>query len=121
MPSKHTKLLTEKRKSHPYVRTLTGLTAAIIAVSGGYSAMPSQALAEKADISIYNWNSYSKLTVPELKPSWTVKVDSYTDQNESYQGQQAVAEDGKVFAFSNRKLVALDAVTANSSGHMVKI
>ncbi|GAB1154988.1 hypothetical protein YWY31_10130 [Paenibacillus illinoisensis] len=111
MPNKQTKSLTEKRKYHPYVRTITGLTAAIIAVSGGFSAMPSQALAEKADISIYNWNSYSNLTVPERKPSWTVKVDSYTDQNESYQGQQAVAEDGKVFAFSNRKLVALDAAT----------
>lgn len=111
MPNKQTKSLTEKRKYHPYVRTITGLTAAIIAVSGGFSAMPSQALAEKADISIYNWNSYSNLTVPERKPSWTVKVDSYTDQNESYQGHQAVAEDGKVFAFSNRKLVALDAAT----------
>ncbi|MEW4428548.1 PQQ-binding-like beta-propeller repeat protein [Paenibacillus pabuli] len=111
MLNKQTKSQTEKRKYHPYVRTFTGLTAAMIAFSGGYTAMPSQALAEKADISIYDWNSYSKLTVPELKPSWTVKVDSYTDQNESYQGQQAVAEDGKVFAFSNRKLVALDAAT----------
>ncbi|MEO2203534.1 PQQ-binding-like beta-propeller repeat protein [Paenibacillus pabuli] len=111
MPIKQTKLQTKKRKYHQYVRALSGLTAALIAVSGGYTAMPSQALAEKADISIYNWNSYSKFTVPEIKPSWTVKVDNDSDMNENNVGQQAAAEDGKVFAFSKSKLVAWDAAT----------
>lgn len=102
----------KSQKGNPLFRcTLAGITVAACIATGSYAALPAQASADKADLSIYNWNSYSKFTVPELKPSWTVKVDPYTEQNEGYLGQQAVAEDGKVFAFSNSKLVAWDAAT----------
>ncbi|MFS0869193.1 PQQ-binding-like beta-propeller repeat protein [Paenibacillus xylanilyticus] len=100
-----------KPKNHFIRRTLTGITAALLTVCSGYNAFPSQVLAEKADVSIRNWYSYPSFTVPELKPTWTVKVDNYLNMNETSLGHQAVAEEGKVFAFSKSKLIALDAAT----------
>ncbi|CAH1198674.1 PQQ-binding-like beta-propeller repeat protein [Paenibacillus sp. JJ-223] len=91
-------------------RTASGIIAAVL-MAGGIAAMgPSHAYAEKADVSISHWYGYPQLQVPELKPVWEAKVDNYL-KNEAYYGQQAIAEDGKVFVFSGKKLIALDAKT----------
>ncbi|WP_339261069.1 PQQ-binding-like beta-propeller repeat protein [Paenibacillus sp. FSL R5-0749] len=90
---------------------IAGLTAGMLMVHGVIGVLPSQAHAEASDVSIRNWYSYQRITVPELKPTWTANVDNYLNMNETYIGASAIAEEGKVFTFAGSKLVALDATT----------
>lgn len=98
----------EKRAGRPII---AGITAGMLMVHGVIGVLPSQAHAEASDVSIRNWYSYQRITVPELKPSWTAKVDNYLNMNETYVGVNAIAEEGKVFTFAGSKLIALDATT----------
>ncbi|WP_339187529.1 PQQ-binding-like beta-propeller repeat protein [Paenibacillus sp. FSL R5-0490] len=88
---------------------IAGITAGMLMVHGVIGVLPSQAHAEASDVSIRNWYLYQRITVPELKPSWTAKVDNYLNMNETYVGVNAIAEEGKVFTFAGSKLIALDA------------
>lgn len=93
-------------------RLLVSITAGLLIVHGVLAVPPSQANAETADVSVRNWYPSSVFEVPEVKPSWTVMVDNYLDMDdENYLGRQAIAEDGKVFAFTGKKLIAMDART----------
>lgn len=93
-------------------RLLVSIAAGLLIVHGVLAVPPSQANAETADVSVRNWYPSSVFKVPEVKPSWTVKVDNYLDMDdENYLGRQAIAEDGKVFAFTGKKLIAIDART----------
>ncbi|MGG3280980.1 PQQ-binding-like beta-propeller repeat protein [Paenibacillus solani] len=86
----------------------TGVLAGLLVSS----SLSLQANAEKADVSVNNLYSYSKIEVSELKPSWSLKVDNKLDRNEMYfSDNNAAAEEGKVFTFVGKKLVALDAKT----------
>ncbi|WP_339301357.1 PQQ-binding-like beta-propeller repeat protein [Paenibacillus sp. FSL R5-0623] len=98
----------KKRAGRPII---AGITAGMLMVHGVIGVLPSQAHAEASDVSIRNWYSYQRITVPELKPSWTAKVDNYLNMNETYVGVNAIAEEGKVFTFAGSKLIALDATT----------
>lgn len=86
-------------------------TAVGLLALGGNAVILSQAHADAPDVSVRNWYSYMGISVPELKPSWTTKVDNYLKMNEPYIGHQAVAEEGKVFTFADSKLISLDAKT----------
>ncbi|OMF17866.1 hypothetical protein BK131_07925 [Paenibacillus amylolyticus] len=98
----------KRRAGRPII---AGITAGMLMVQGVLGVLPSQAHAETSDVSIRNWYSYQRITVPELKPSWTAKVDNYLNMNETYVGVNAIAEEGKVFTFAGSKLIALDATT----------
>lgn len=98
----------KRRAGRPII---AGITAGMLMVHGVIGVLPSQAHAEASDVSIRNWYSYQRITVPELKPSWTAKVDNYLNMNETYVGVNAIAEEGKVFTFAGSKLIALDATT----------
>jgi len=103
-------MLNIKRRSNELLvkHIATGVLAGLLVTS----SLSLQVNAEKADVSVNNSYSYSKIDVPELKPSWTMKVDNKLDRNEMYfSDYNAAAEDGKVFTFVNKKLVALDAKT----------
>lgn len=108
----------KKKRSSKHVkgqlrrRFTTGIVAGVLTVQGMLAAPLMQANAETADISVRNWYPSSVIAVPEVKPSWKVKVDNYLGMDEeNYLGHQAIAEDGKVFAFSGKKLIAIDAKT----------
>lgn len=89
-----------------FKRIAAGVLAGLLAASS------LELNAEKADVSVNNSYSSSKIQVPELKPSWTMKVDNKLDRNEMhYSNYNAAAEEGKVFTFIGEKLVALDAKT----------
>ncbi|MDQ0720605.1 outer membrane protein assembly factor BamB [Paenibacillus sp. W4I10] len=105
---RHTMKHIKRRAGRPIV---AGLTAGILMVHGVIGVLPSQVHAEASDVSIRNWYSYQRITVPELKPTWTAKVDNHLNMNETYIGANAIAEEGKVFTFAGSKLVALDATT----------
>ena len=61
----------KSRKTH-HCRHYAGMPM----VHGVIGVLPSQAHAEASDVSIRNWYLYQRITVPELKPSWTAKVDN---------------------------------------------
>ncbi|KQY94692.1 hypothetical protein ASD24_03880 [Paenibacillus sp. Root52] len=90
---------------------MAGVTAAMFAACGVLGVLPTQAQAEATDISVRNWHSYNSYSVPEVKVSWSAKVDNYLKMNEAYLEGSAIAEEGKVFTFVGSKLVALDAKT----------
>ncbi|WP_339265397.1 PQQ-binding-like beta-propeller repeat protein [Paenibacillus sp. FSL W8-0187] len=91
---------------------IASIAAGLLTVHGVLAVPPTQVNAEPADVSVRNWYPSSVFEVPEVKPSWTVKVDNYLDMDdENYLGRQAIAEDGKVFAFTGKKLIAIDAST----------
>ncbi|GIP43553.1 hypothetical protein J45TS6_20120 [Paenibacillus sp. J45TS6] len=92
-------------------RIFISITAGIITVQGAIGVLPSLAVAEPADISIQNWYNSSVISVPELKPTWTAQADSYFDKDVTYSGVRTIAEEGKVFTFAGKKLVAMNAKT----------
>lgn len=93
-------------------RLIASIAAGILTVQGVLLVPPSQVNAEAADVSVRNWHYSSTIEVPALKPSWTVKVDNYLNMGENdVSGHQAIAEEGKVFAFAGNKLIAMDART----------
>ncbi|MEK3708302.1 PQQ-binding-like beta-propeller repeat protein [Paenibacillus sp. FSL R7-0198] len=111
MINRHKRQTTKQWKRRAGRPIVAGLTAGMLMVHGVIGVLPSQAHAEASDVSIRNWYSYQRITVPELKPSWTAKVDNYLSMNETYIGANAIAEEGKVFTFAGSKLIALDATT----------
>jgi len=90
---------------------IASIAVVVFTVQGVVLLPPSRASAETADVSVQNWYSYQRITVPELKPAWTLQVDNYLIMNDPYIGKQAIAEEGKVFTFAENKLVAIDAKT----------
>ncbi|MFD1270572.1 PQQ-binding-like beta-propeller repeat protein [Paenibacillus motobuensis] len=90
---------------------IASIAVVVFTVQGVVLFLPTRASAETADVSVQNWYSYPHITVPELKPVWTLQVDNYLNMNEPYIGKQAIAEEGKVFTFAETKLVAIDAKT----------
>lgn len=98
-----------KRSTEYFLKRLaSGVLAGLLITS----SLSLHVNAEKADISVNNSYSYSKIDVPELKPSWTMKVDNKLDRNEMYfSDYNAAAENEKVFTFVGKKLLALDAKT----------
>ncbi|WP_017688579.1 PQQ-binding-like beta-propeller repeat protein [Paenibacillus sp. PAMC 26794] len=111
MINRHKRQTTKQWKRRAGRPIIAGITAGMLMVHGVIGVLPSQAHAEASDVSIRNWYSYQRITVPELKPSWTAKVDNYLNMNETYIGANAIAEEGKVFTFAESKLIALDATT----------
>ncbi|MGQ8872388.1 outer membrane protein assembly factor BamB family protein [Paenibacillus sp. TSA_86.1] len=105
----HRTFLTRKtRKLQPVI---AGLTAGVLMLQCAVVVLPSQAYAEQADISARNWYAGQNMQLPELKPSWTAKVDNYLNMSEQFMGSNAVAKDGKIYTFRDSKLIALDAKT----------
>lgn len=90
---------------------IASIAVVVFTVQGVVLFLPTRASAETADVSVQNWYSYPRITVPELKPVWTLQVDNYLNMNEPYIGKQAIAEEGKVFTFAESKLIAIDAKT----------
>ncbi|WP_458461623.1 outer membrane protein assembly factor BamB family protein [Paenibacillus sp.] len=111
MFNKRIRHMNKHRKTRVFRPIVAGLTAGTLMVHGGIGVLPSQAYAEASEVSIRNWYPYQHFTVPELKPSWTAKVDNYLNMNETNIGVNAIAEEGKVFTFAGSKLIALDAKT----------
>ncbi|WP_054955176.1 outer membrane protein assembly factor BamB family protein [Paenibacillus dakarensis] len=97
-----------KKRSNRYLlkRIAAGVVAGLLVTS----TLPIQVNAETADVSVNSINSYPTIKVPELKPTWTLKVDNKLDSYGSYYSNySAIAEDGKVFTFVDKKLIALNA------------
>lgn len=93
---------------HFFKRLGAGVLAGLLVTS----SLSLPVIAEKADISIHNGAAFSKIKVPELKPSWSLKVDNKLERiDNAFSGNNAVAEEGKVFTIVGKKLVALDAKT----------
>ncbi|KOP68265.1 hypothetical protein AMS62_25685 [Bacillus sp. FJAT-18019] len=103
-------MIIKRKRSNEYFfqRLAVGVLAGLLVTS----SLSLQVNAEKADVSINNGSAMSEIKANELKPSWTIKVDNKLDRNEMYfSDYNAAAEDGKVFTFVGKKLVALDAKT----------
>jgi len=75
-------------------------TMALMLGAGG-AGWTESVSAEQASLSASHW-APDKLKAPFVQPAWSLAVDAE---------QSAIAEDGKVFAFAGKKLVALDAAT----------
>ncbi|WDH96386.1 PQQ-binding-like beta-propeller repeat protein [Paenibacillus urinalis] len=101
---------TIKYKKKRIRRVIAFITAGVLTIHGANILPTSIISAEKADVSVRTWYSGSTIKVPELKPAWTLQVDGGLEQSQGT-GVQAIAEEGKVFAFSGNKLIALDAQT----------
>ena len=100
----------KKKRANEYFlkRIAAGVLAGLLVTSS--LSLPVNA--EKANISSNNGAVFSKIKVPELKPSWSLKVDNTLDQiDNASSGNNAAAEDGKVFTFVGKKLLAVDAKT----------
>lgn len=80
---------------------------ALITVSLGIFSSTGTVSAEKAIITV-QYGTY-KLEVPVVKPAWTFAVDNAIVNLGEFQ-QKAAAEDGKVFAFTNKQLNAINVV-----------
>lgn len=93
------------------MRILAIIVAGVLTVHGAHILPSSYVSAEQADVSVRTWYSGSAIKVPELTPGWTIQVDNYLEQDQVGSELQAVAEEGKVFAFSGNKLIAVDAQT----------
>ncbi|OAB43355.1 PQQ-binding-like beta-propeller repeat protein [Paenibacillus glacialis] len=88
-------------KSRIAIMAALTVTLGLFSISGTVSA-------EKAVISVKNGTN--KLEVPVVKAAWTFAVDK-TITNSGLTQSQAAAEDGKVFAFTNKQLTAINAVS----------
>jgi len=82
------KQLSVNRKSQLIRYLMASIVSGVLAVQGTAALLPAKVHAETADVSVRNWYSGSVITVPELKPAWTAKVDNYV-MNESNGWQQA--------------------------------
>lgn len=100
-----------KYKEKRIRRILAIIAAGVLTVHGAHILPSSYVSAEQADVSVRSWYSGSAIKVPELTPGWTIQVDNYLEQDQVGSELQAVAEEGKVFAFSGNKLIAVDAQT----------
>lgn len=85
------------------------LLLAVLTVFLNVFSNSSTVSAEKAIMSVHNQSG--NINVPIVKPAWTIAVDKSPSVNSNMDQQQAVAEDGKVFAFANKQLIAVNAVT----------
>lgn len=92
-------------------RLVSGIVASILTLQGIMALVPSQVYAETADLSLRNWHASSHISVPTIKPSWTMQVDNYLDMYDTYEGHHAIAEEGKIFTFADQQLIAIDART----------
>ncbi|NMO98248.1 PQQ-binding-like beta-propeller repeat protein [Paenibacillus lemnae] len=94
--------------SHSIKRLCVGVIAGLLAAS----SLSLTVQAEKAVVSSNNGAAFSKVKVPELKPSWSLKVDNKLDSGDpDISSNYAAVEDSKVFTFIGKKLVAVDAKT----------
>lgn len=82
----------KKRSFDHFIKRLcVGVIAGLLVTSS--LSLPVNA--EKADISSNNGAAFSKIKVPELRPSWSLKVDNKLDRADpNISGNNAAAEDG---------------------------
>lgn len=100
-------MVNKETKKKKYI--LRSGMAFVLAAGIGLSTIPAAVSAEQSILTVHNW-SQTQLKAPIIKPAWTLKVDSDNGWDKSVHGQ-AMAEDGKVFAFAGGKLVAVDAAS----------
>ncbi|RXZ82547.1 serine/threonine protein kinase [Paenibacillaceae bacterium] len=88
-------------------RTVPKLLAVSL-IAAQIAAVPLTAAADSPVVSLRNPSA--AVPTPVLKPAWSAAVDSANKWEDATE-QQAAAANGKVFAFSGKKLIAIDATT----------